>query len=153
MIVSWCPIFQNLPWQYSECQTRADEKEKCLDKGLEPTYYFAIFNWTSNTKEYQLYACHRVKEKSLCWIKMSVIFEEPLSSKKKQPLHNQHQILYGQLGSITLQPAYNGLNTQWFLMAIVHQKLGYMPFRFWLCLDVKGMRQSDSRTLMILFVN
>ena len=36
-------IFQNPPWQYSKHQTRAKEIEKCLDEGLETTYYFSIF--------------------------------------------------------------------------------------------------------------
>ena len=34
----------NLPWQYSKRHTRAQETEKCLDEGLEPTYSFSIFN-------------------------------------------------------------------------------------------------------------
>ena len=38
-----CPIFQIL-LQYSKRQTRAQEIEKCLDEGLEPTYYFSIFS-------------------------------------------------------------------------------------------------------------
>ena len=40
MVGSCCTIFSNPPWQYNEHQTRADEKGKCLDEGLEPTYYF-----------------------------------------------------------------------------------------------------------------
>ena len=36
--------FQNPPRQYSKRQTRKDEIEKCLGEGLEPTYYFSIFN-------------------------------------------------------------------------------------------------------------
>ena len=30
------------PRQYSKCQTRGDEIQKCLDKGLEPTNFFSI---------------------------------------------------------------------------------------------------------------
>ena len=29
--------------QYSKCQNRGEEIEKCLDEGLEPTYHFSIF--------------------------------------------------------------------------------------------------------------
>ena len=39
-------LMQNLPnppRQYSKRQER-EEIEKCIDKGLEPTYYFSIFN-------------------------------------------------------------------------------------------------------------
>ena len=39
-------LLRNLPdpsWQYSKCQTRGEEIEKCLDGGLEPTYHFSIF--------------------------------------------------------------------------------------------------------------
>ena len=39
-------IFQNPPWQYSKHQTRAVEIEKCLDEGLETTYYFSIFTFS-----------------------------------------------------------------------------------------------------------
>ena len=31
--------------QYSKCQTRGEEIEKCLDEGLEQTYYFSIFRF------------------------------------------------------------------------------------------------------------
>ena len=34
----------NPPQQYSKHQTRDEEIEKCIDGGLEPTYYFRIFN-------------------------------------------------------------------------------------------------------------
>ena len=34
----------NPPWQYGKCQTRANESGKCLDRGLESTYYLSIFN-------------------------------------------------------------------------------------------------------------
>ena len=30
--------------QYSTCQTRGQEIEKCLDEGLEPPYHFSIFD-------------------------------------------------------------------------------------------------------------
>ena len=30
------------PWKYSKCQTRAEDIEKCLDEGLDPTYYSSI---------------------------------------------------------------------------------------------------------------
>jgi len=33
----------NPPRQYSKRQTRAQEMEKFLDEGLEPTYHFSIF--------------------------------------------------------------------------------------------------------------
>ena len=33
----------NPPWRYSKLKTRAEELEKCLNEGLEPTYYFNIF--------------------------------------------------------------------------------------------------------------
>ena len=47
IIVSSSQLMQNLsnrPWQYSKRKTRGEEIEKCLDEGLEPTYYFSIFN-------------------------------------------------------------------------------------------------------------
>ena len=36
-------MFPNPSRQYSKRQTRGEEIEKCLDEGLEPTYYFSIF--------------------------------------------------------------------------------------------------------------
>ena len=42
--VSCCGIFPNPSRQYSKHQTRGEEIEKCLDEGLEPTYYLSIFN-------------------------------------------------------------------------------------------------------------
>ena len=42
-VVSCCGIFPNPSRQYSKRQTRGEEIEKCLDGGLEPTYYFSIF--------------------------------------------------------------------------------------------------------------
>ena len=42
-VVSCCGIFSNPSRQYSKRQTRGEEIEKCLDGGLEPTYYFSIF--------------------------------------------------------------------------------------------------------------
>ena len=32
-----------LPRQYSKHKTRGEEKEKCLDEGLESAYYFSVF--------------------------------------------------------------------------------------------------------------
>ena len=43
-VVSCCGIFPNPSLQYSKCQTRCEEIEKCLDGGSEPTYYFSIFD-------------------------------------------------------------------------------------------------------------
>ena len=43
MVVSCCAIFLSPPLQYNKHQTRADKIGKCLDEGLEPTYYFSIF--------------------------------------------------------------------------------------------------------------
>ena len=43
-VVSCYGIFPNPSRQYSKCQTRGEAIEKCLDEGLEPTYYFSIFN-------------------------------------------------------------------------------------------------------------
>ena len=40
-VVSCCGIFPNPSRQYSK---HHDEMEKCLDEGLEPTYYFSIFD-------------------------------------------------------------------------------------------------------------
>ena len=34
----------NSPQQYDKCQTKAEEIEKCLNEGLEPTYHFSIFS-------------------------------------------------------------------------------------------------------------
>ena len=37
---------RNLPnptWEYTRGQTIAEEEEKCVDEGLEPTYYLTIF--------------------------------------------------------------------------------------------------------------
>ena len=42
-------VSRNLPypsWQYSKRQTRGEEIEKCLEGGLEPTYYYSIFRKT-----------------------------------------------------------------------------------------------------------
>ena len=35
--------FPNPTRQCNECQTITEEIEKCLDEGLEQTYYFSIF--------------------------------------------------------------------------------------------------------------
>ena len=43
-VVSCCGIFTNPSRLYSKQQTRGEEKEKCLDEVLEPTYYFSIFS-------------------------------------------------------------------------------------------------------------
>ena len=43
-VVSCCGTIPNPSRQYSKRQTRGEEIEKCLDEGLEPTYYFSIFN-------------------------------------------------------------------------------------------------------------
>ena len=43
IVVSCCGILPNTSRQYSKRQTRGEEIEKCLDEGLEPTYYFSIF--------------------------------------------------------------------------------------------------------------
>ena len=43
-VVSCCGIFPIPSRQYSKRQTRGEEIEKCLDGGLEPSYYFSIFN-------------------------------------------------------------------------------------------------------------
>jgi len=45
MVVSCCGIFLNPSRQYSKRQTRGEEIEKCLDEGLEPTYYFRNTNF------------------------------------------------------------------------------------------------------------
>ena len=37
----------NLPWQYSRCQTKGEEIEKCLEEGLGPTYHFSTFSHTN----------------------------------------------------------------------------------------------------------
>ena len=42
------PNLPNTHQQYSKRQTRADQVEKCLDEGLEPTYYLSIFNLCLN---------------------------------------------------------------------------------------------------------
>ena len=41
-------LVPNPSCQYSKRQTRGEEIEKCLDEGLEPTYYFSIFNSVDN---------------------------------------------------------------------------------------------------------
>ena len=42
-VVSCCAIFQNPRRKNAKRKTRADEIEKCLDEGLEPTHDFSIF--------------------------------------------------------------------------------------------------------------
>ena len=42
-VVSCCGIFPNPSRQCSKRQTRGESIEKCLDEGLEPTYYLSIF--------------------------------------------------------------------------------------------------------------
>ena len=37
-------MFPNPSRQHSKQQTRGEEIEKCLDEGLEPTYYFSILS-------------------------------------------------------------------------------------------------------------
>ena len=49
MEVSCCGIFPKPSRQYSKRQTRGEEIEKCLDGGLEPTYYFSIFRSNNST--------------------------------------------------------------------------------------------------------
>ena len=45
-----CPLNNTflLTLQYSKGQTRGEEIEKCVDEGLEPTYYFSIFDSNKN---------------------------------------------------------------------------------------------------------
>ena len=60
-------LMRNLPHpsqQYSKCHTRVEEIEKCLDEGLELTYYSGIFI-TNNPSAFITYIPGNQNEKLL----------------------------------------------------------------------------------------
>ena len=71
-VVSCCEIFRNPPQHYSKCLTRADQIGKCLDEGLEPTYYLSIF---ANAHNRRIYPYIHFEKKSCDKLKIPAYFK------------------------------------------------------------------------------
>ena len=63
----------NPPWKYSKHQTRAEKIQKCLDEGIEATYYFSVFRIT--------------------WKKIGIIYEVPIQLSLFLPIIMENEFV------------------------------------------------------------